>query len=95
MMYLCATKYDKPSGTCGLNDSNPCPSSAIGAGRLAVLALGLVPLLDNVSSSTRKTLGAPTGVCPNCWHVRVVVSFSDSSVPRWMEDGVLSFYFIL
>src|ERR1700693_746608 len=33
---LCATKYDKPSGAYGLNDSNPCPSSAIGAGRLAV-----------------------------------------------------------
>ena len=28
MMYLCATKYDKPSGAYGLNDSNPCPSSA-------------------------------------------------------------------
>ncbi len=64
MMYLCATKYDKPSGAYGLNDSNPCPSSAIGAGRLAVLRHGFVPLLDNASSSTRKALGAPTGVCP-------------------------------
>jgi len=43
IMYLRATKYDKPNGTYGLRDSNPCPSSAIGAGRLAVLQLGLVP----------------------------------------------------
>src|SRR5216684_7829474 len=28
---------------------------------------GLVPLLNNASSSTRKAFGAPTGVCPNCW----------------------------
>ena len=82
IVYLCATKYVKPNGAYGLNDSNPCPSSAIGAGRLAVLQLGLVPLLDSASSSTRKALGAPTGVCPNCWRVRIVVSFSDSSVPR-------------
>ena len=57
-MDLCATKYVEPSGAYGLNDSNPCPSAAFGAGR----QLGLVPLLDNASSSTRKALGALTEV---------------------------------
>jgi hypothetical protein len=58
IMDLCATKYVEPSGAYGLNDSNPCPSAAFGAGR----QLGLVPLLDNASSSTRKALGALTEV---------------------------------
>jgi len=48
-----------------------------------VLGHGFLQLLDNAPSSTRKALGAPTGVCPNCWHVRVVVGFSDASETRW------------
>jgi hypothetical protein len=89
IVYLCATKYVNPNGAHGLNDSNPCPTSANEGGRACVLPLGLEPLLDNASSSISKALGAPT-------RRRRVVGFLDNSEARWwMEDGVLSLYLIV
>jgi hypothetical protein len=85
IQYLCATQYVELSGACRPCDSNLCPSSDIGAGRLAVLQRG--PVCHSWTTLpalfvARKALGAPTGACPNCWHTQVVVASSDGSEPQ-------------